>query len=244
MRLSEAWKSNAAQWAQFAAADKLFAGYHWDRFLELIPPAGRATLDLGCGEGRVGRRLAERGHRVAGVDVSPLLVALAHEGGGYEYVVEADAARLPFADDTFDLVVAFMSLQDIDDMAGAVAEASRVLEPGGRLVAAITHPTSTAGASVGDANDEFALVRPYFEPAHHVYSTQTAAGETMQLHGEHRPLETYSRALEQAGFAVEAIREPAPDEEFLATHPNAEYAARVPLFLDLRAIAGGMDTRR
>ena len=111
-------------------------------------------------------------------------------------MVEADAARLPFGDGSFDLVVAFMSLQDIDDLSAAVAEASRMLEPGGRLVAAITHPTSTAGSYLGDRNDDaFALVRPYFKPARHVYSTETASGETVQLHGEHRPLEAYSRAL-------------------------------------------------
>ena len=240
MRLSEAWKLNAAQWSRFAAGDKLFAGYHWDRFLELIPPPGRATLDLGCGEGRVGRRLAEHGHHVVGVDVSPFLVARAREAGGYQSVVEADAASLPFAGQSFSLVVAFMSLQDIDDLAAAVAETARVLETDGRLVAAITHPTSTAGGYLGDTiNHPFALIRPYFELARHVYSTETAAGEPVELHGEHRPLEAYSRALEQAGFAVEAIREPAPDEAFLATHPDAAYAARIPLFLDLRAIIGG-----
>jgi SAM-dependent methyltransferase len=244
MRLSEAWKRNAEPWSQFAAADSLFAGYHWERFLELIPPPGHGTLDIGCGEGRVGRRLAEQGHRVVGVDVSGLLVALAREAGGYESVTEADAAALPFDNDEFDLIVAFMSLQDIDDMEAAVAEAARVLEPGGRLVAAITHPTSTAGDFLGGTRKEpFALVRPYFEQVHHVKSVTMAGGDEVELHGEHRPLEAYSRALERAGFVIESIREPAPDESFLAAHASRAYAARLPLFLDLRALKRGADAQ-
>jgi SAM-dependent methyltransferase len=240
MRLSEAWQRNAGPWSQFAASDGLFAGYHWERFLELVPPPGHGTLDLGCGEGRVGRRLSELGHRMVGVDVSAALVALARDAGGYESVVEADAAALPFDDERFDLVVAFMSLQDIDDMEAAVVEAARVLDAGGRLVAAITHPTITAGDFLGGPHEEpFALVRPYFEQARHVKTVSIAGREPVELHGEHRPLETYSRALEQAGFVIESIREPAPDESFLASHAGREYAARLPLFLDLRAVKHG-----
>jgi SAM-dependent methyltransferase len=243
MRLSDAWKRNAGRWSEFVAGDALFAGYHWERFLELVPPPGHGTLDLGCGEGRVGRRLAEQGHRMVGVDVSALLVALARDAGGYDLVLEADAAALPFEDECFDVVVAFMSLQDIDDMQAAVAEAARVLEPGGRIVAAITHPTSTAGEFQGGPRVEpFALVRPYFEQSRHVKSVSMAGGGAVELHGQHRPLEAYSRALERAGFVIEAIREPAPDDAFLAAHAGRGYAARLPLFLDLRAVKRRADT--
>ena len=49
------------------------------------------------------------------------------------------------ADAAVDCAVAFMSLQDIDDMEQAVAEAARVLVPGGRLVIAVIHPANKAG---------------------------------------------------------------------------------------------------
>ena len=56
-----------------------------------------------------------------------------------------DAASLPFEDGSFDLVVAFMSLQDIEDFEGAIGEAARVLEPKGRFCMAIVHPLNSAG---------------------------------------------------------------------------------------------------
>ena len=59
----------------------------------------------------------------------------------------ADAADLPFPDASFGLVVAFMSLQDVDDLDRRhVAQAARVLAPGGRLCLAIVHPLSSAGS--------------------------------------------------------------------------------------------------
>src|SRR5213079_2258318 len=92
-------------------------------FLELVPAPGRATLDLGCGEGRVGAELQRCGHRVVGVDSSPRMVAAASELIRAEI---ADVAALPFGDASFDLVVGFMSIQDMDDMPAAVLEVGRV----------------------------------------------------------------------------------------------------------------------
>src|SRR5256885_629629 len=83
------------------------------------------TLDLGCGEGRLSRDLAERGHRVVSVDSSPTLARAAAAAAPEIPVLMADGAALPLAPGSFDLVIAYMSLQDMDDMAGAVAEAAR-----------------------------------------------------------------------------------------------------------------------
>ena len=47
--------------------------YYRDAFFALVPPAGRVTLEVGFGEGRVSRDLVARGHRVTGVDVSRTL---------------------------------------------------------------------------------------------------------------------------------------------------------------------------
>jgi SAM-dependent methyltransferase len=165
-------------------------------FFELLPAPGRATLDVGCGEGRLGRALLERGYHVVGVDLSPTLAAHARESFD---VVEADAAALPFATDAFDLVVAFMSLMDIDDLDGAVREAARVLEPGGRFCLAVSHPILTAGDG-----EPFTIAGSYLEP-HRYRGLFPSSG--LDLESWHRPLEAYSRALEAAGFVVESLRE-------------------------------------
>src|SRR4051812_4592988 len=89
-----------------------------------LPPAGRATLEIRCGEGRVARDLAACGHRVTAVDASPTLRAAAEADTEGRYLL-ADAAALPFADVSFDLIVAYNSLMDVQDMPAAVREAAR-----------------------------------------------------------------------------------------------------------------------
>ena len=53
--------------------------FHRDQFLRLLPPPGRQTVDIGCGEGRLARDLKDLGHRVVAIDSSPSLVAAARE---------------------------------------------------------------------------------------------------------------------------------------------------------------------
>jgi SAM-dependent methyltransferase len=131
--LRAAWEHHAAQfvaWARTPDHDS-YPQFHRELFLPLVPHQGRRTLDLGCGEGRVSRDLKAMGHRVVGVDVSATMLTAAREADPSIDTCLADAARLPFADGSFDCVVAFMSLQDVDQMAAAVDEAARVLEAGG-----------------------------------------------------------------------------------------------------------------
>src|SRR4029077_21013619 len=102
--------------------------------------------------------LRQLGHRLTGVDLAPSMVRLAEETGAYAEVRRADAAALPFEDCAFDLVLAFVSLQDMDDAAGAVRESARVLAPGGRLVLAVVPPFASA-----DPDDDGSRSRPYFD---------------------------------------------------------------------------------
>jgi SAM-dependent methyltransferase len=110
-----------------------------DRRRDLLAQARGATLELGAGTGlnldlypdavtelvltepgaHMARRLRERVAATAGRAVE---------------VVEAPAERLPFPDDRFDTVVATLVLCTIPDPEGALAEAARVLRPGGRLL--------------------------------------------------------------------------------------------------------------
>ena len=60
-------------------------------------------------------------------------------------------------------------------------------------------------------------------------------GLRMTFHSEHRPLETYVDALARAGFVVEALREPIPDDEVLADLPRLRRQQRVPWYLHIRA---------
>ena len=194
-----------------------------------MPPPGRRTLDLGCGEGRVARDLAARGHSVAGIDASPTLVELARAADpDGEYLV-GDAAALPFDDESFDLVIAYNVLMDVEDMAGAVREAARVLEPGGRLCISIVHTIVDMCRFESDEPDApFVFATSYFE-RREFHGSFERGGLTMTFHGFVRPLEDYTRALEDAGFLLDGLRKPAdPGDD--------EQWKRVPNFLYLRAV--------
>jgi SAM-dependent methyltransferase len=97
--LSVSWEAEARQWIQWARTPghDSYWRFHRDQFLRLLPPPGRQTLDIGCGEGRLARDLKELGHRVVGIDSSPSLVAAAREFDPSMDMRLADATALPLA---------------------------------------------------------------------------------------------------------------------------------------------------
>jgi SAM-dependent methyltransferase len=240
--LRDAWDEQAENWAAWARTpghDHFYWRYNLPRFLELVPPPGRLTLDLGCGEGRMGRTLMDAGHRVVAVDASSRLCRLTANHAQSQPVVRADMAALPVRDVAADLAIAFMTLQDVDDMQGAVREAGRMLEVGGRLCVAIVHPLNTAGRFAGDDADSlFTITGSYMDRAAFV-DVLDRDGINMVFHGEHRPLEVYIAALQQAGFLVEVLREPVPDGDHVRDEPPVARWQRVPTFLHLRAVKSG-----
>jgi SAM-dependent methyltransferase len=229
MELRDAWERNAADWVRWARkpGHDSYWRFHRDRFLSIVPAPGGLTLDVGCGEGRVSRDLAARGHRVIGVDASATMVAAAREEDpGGEYVV-ADAAKLPFGDAEADLVVAFMSLMDVDDMSASVAELARVLEPGGRLALAVVHPINSAHELDREhPEDRLVLVEDYFDRRRYT-DTIERDDVKMTFESRHWTLEDYFNALLGAGFRIELLREIGDPE-----HPRW---SRYPLFLHVLA---------
>jgi SAM-dependent methyltransferase len=232
--MREAWDRQAEYWTHWARTPghDSFTRFHGERFFELLPPPGRLTVDLGAGEGRVARALRPRGYTIVEVEGSTAL-ARANRGRGGS-VVNADVARLPLRAGVADLVIAFMSMQDVDDMHGAIAEAARVLSPNGHLVMAIVHPINSAGRfeKASDGQDErgrrFRIDDDYFTERRYADDIERD-GLRMRFESEHRPIESYTRALEHAGFVIEALREvgdPDPGDKW----------SRLPLFLDLRAV--------
>jgi 2-polyprenyl-6-hydroxyphenyl methylase/3-demethylubiquinone-9 3-methyltransferase len=96
---------------------------------------GRRVLDAGCGGGLVARELAAAGAEVVGVDRSLGSLGVARRAAGHRFCpAQGRLERLPFADASFDAVVAADVLEHLADLPGAVAELARVLAPGGSLV--------------------------------------------------------------------------------------------------------------
>jgi SAM-dependent methyltransferase len=205
----DGWEHIAGDWLAWARAPEHDS--YWDfreDFFELVPPPGARTLEIGCGEGRVSRDLAARGHRLTAVDASPTLLRAAAEADPAGEYLLADAERLPFEDGSFDLVVAHQVLMDVDDMPAAVREAGRVLMPGGRFCVAVVHPIVEAGAWESyDDDAAFVIAGSYLETRWRS-DTIERDGLRMTFAGKTYPLEAYFRALEDAGLLVERLREP------------------------------------
>ena len=227
----EHWESQAANWAAWARRPNFDAYWRYSQaFFELVPPPRGRTLEVGCGEGRVTRDLGQRGHKVTAVDAVQDLLKLAREADQDSAYLRCDAANLPFAAESFDLAVFYNSLMDIDDMDGALREAARVLRPGGKLCACVTHPIPDAGKFTShDADSPLVIEGDYLGPRRWVHIPIERDGLQMEFAGWAYSFEGYFAALERAGFAVEAVREPARDPE------DARWM-RIPLFLMWRAV--------
>jgi ubiquinone/menaquinone biosynthesis C-methylase UbiE len=93
------------------------------------------VLDVGCGTGNYAAALTEAtGCRVTGVDPSRRMLDRARDAAPWESLMQASAERLPFGDDSFDVVMSTDVIHHVGDRDAYFGEAARVLRPGGRLV--------------------------------------------------------------------------------------------------------------
>lgn len=96
----------------------------------LALPPGSVVLDVACGTGDLCRDLAAAGHRPIGVDLSFGMLANARTTAP---LVQADALRLPLPDAAVDGLTCGFALRNFVDLDGFLAEAARVVRPGGRI---------------------------------------------------------------------------------------------------------------
>ena len=230
MATGDEWERDAKTWIAWARTPMHDAYWRYSpAFFEIVPESDRATLEIGCGEGRVARDLAARGHQVTGVDAAPTLIRAARDAHATGTYVVADAARLPFDANRFNVAVAYNSLMDIADMPGAIHEAARVLAANGRLCICMTHPFAEAGKfERKDADARFVVTGSYLETQCFDQELDRE-GMRMTFRSWRRPLEAYARAFENAGLVIELLREPAAPEA------GDGRWKRMPMFLFMRA---------
>lgn len=231
-----AWEEEADNWTRWARTPGHDAYWYYasNFFEDIVPPAG-LTLEIGCGEGRVSRDLRDRGHYVIAIDASPTLVQHAADADADSAYLIADAETLPFRPSCFDLVVAYNSLMDVDNMPKAVAEAARVLRSGGQFCICVTHPINDAGRFESEDPDARFTIEGSYYGRRRFDEKFERDGLEMTFHGWLYPLEDYTRALAQAGFLIEVMREPRPHSHAVTHHPSLAAWRRVPMFLFLRA---------
>jgi len=111
----------------------------------LVPPAQRpeaVLVDLGCGAGLLSPYVAGKGYHHIGVDLTRSALEQAADHG--VTAVQADAVHVPLADGCADVVTAGELLEHVVDVRAVIAEACRVLRPGGLFVADTLNATATS----------------------------------------------------------------------------------------------------
>lgn len=173
----KAARAEAAQ-AYFSSVasdwDSLRAMHYSDAEIEqaVLAAAGPGPFDLvvdfGTGTGRMLSLLADRARRVEGIDLSHQMLTVARSnleaaGAPNASVRHGDATAAPYPDDCADLVVIHQVLHFLDDPSRALAEAARVLRPGGRLVVVDFAPHAHESFRESHAHRRLGVSEPDFE---------------------------------------------------------------------------------
>jgi ubiquinone/menaquinone biosynthesis C-methylase UbiE len=239
---TRSWDGVADDWVAHADSSDYQNLFLMPKMLEMIGEVrSRKVLALGGGEGSYSRELARCGAVVTGIDGSARLIEVARERAHteklrVEYVCANASAMNEIAPASFDLIMAAMSLMNVEDYAGAARECHRVLKSGGELVMSITHPRFTAPVSEwvkGDAAElrHYAVDRYFERVAWEDRITPTFRSPTIR---RHRPLEDYMGTLAQIGFSLREFKEPQATTEDLKKSARFEYMTRIPYFLFMR----------
>ncbi|HTQ08519.1 MAG TPA: class I SAM-dependent methyltransferase [Fimbriimonadaceae bacterium] len=192
---------------------------------------GRLVCDVGCGEGRFCRMLAERGAKTVGIEpTGALLQAAAGQSvAGSGLYARGDGIAIPVASDAFDLVVCYLVLIDILDYRAAIGEIVRIVKPSGRILIANMNSfcTTVPDPWIRDENGRprSLVVDDYFSER-----ADVVAWAGIEIVNYHRPFSDYMAAFLGRGLRLEAFEEPAPTPEAIAEFPRIESAGRIPVF--------------
>lgn len=178
------------------------------------PKEGRRVLEVGCGDGFFADAFAKAGAQVVGSDIAREMIEQAKRRNPSVEWRAAPADALSFAKDaSFDTVVVVLALQNIENLSGAVGEASRVLVPGGSLVFVLNHPVfrvpkkSSWGFDEA-ANTQYRRLDTYLsEFAEEIDMDPGKEKGKRTTVSFHRPLQLYIKVLAKHGFGVVGLEE-------------------------------------
>jgi SAM-dependent methyltransferase len=217
----EAWAKEEIHWGMFSGSES--------EIKALGELDGKDVVELGCGTAYFGAWLARRGARVTGVDPTPAQLETARrmqdEFGLHFPLVEAPAEDVPLPDGSFDLAVSEYGASIWADPERWIAEAARLLRPGGRLVF-LCNSTLSILCAPDEGKVGERLMRGYADLGRIEWPGDDDGVNYHLAHGE------MIRVLRTNGFEIEAVHErlaPASAEDhdyydFIA----AEWARRWP----------------
>jgi SAM-dependent methyltransferase len=168
----------------------------WDRV--------RRAADLGCGTGRTAAWLRAHGvGEIDGVDLTPEMLAVARARGAHDRLLEADVADTGLEAGAYDLVIASLVDEHLEDLRPLYREAWRLAEPGGWFVLVAFHPHFIMATGM---------------PTHFT----SAAGEPLAITTHVHLLSEHVTAGLEAGWTLAEMREGVIDDRWLAVKPKWE----------------------
>ncbi len=211
---------------------------------------GKQILDLACGQGIFSRLLADKGASVVGVDLGKELIDIAEKKNAeYKFKIHffhsASNDLFMVKDDTKDIVVCVLALQNIEKLQETITEVSRVLKKGGRFLMVLNHPAFRNPRHTHWGYDEaekvqYRRVEEYLsESKIKIDMTPGATKDKKFTVSFHRPLQVYVKSFGKHGLAMTRLEE---WESHKASQKGprkiAEDKARkeIPLFLAMEAI--------
>lgn len=252
--IKQYWEQNAEAWTALSRAgyDVYRDQVNTPAFLKMLPEVKDLKgLDIGCGEGHNTRLVARKGAKLTGIDISETFIDHARELEvqeplGIDYRV-GSASEMQFPDNHADFCMATMSLMDMPAPAKAIAEAWRVLKPGGFFQFSISHPCfATAkwqwlrddkgqktAMSCGDyfVRQDGLIEQWIFGAAPEEEKRKYQPFKTPRFSGT---LSDWINTLIKTGFQIEEFCEPYPDEVIAQKYPSVADAAIIAYFLIIR----------
>jgi len=160
------------------------------------------VADLGCGTGRTGAWLAERGvEAIDGVDLTPEMLAVARERGVHRKLVEADVTATGLDDEHYDLVVTSLVDEHLADLRPLYAEAYRLAKPGASYVLIGYHPHFIMATGM---------------PTHY----DNASGESVAIETHLHLLSDHTAAALAAGWELAELKERVIDDVWVELKPK------------------------
>ena len=161
-----------------------------------------SAADLGCGTGRTGAWLGQRGVRaIDGVDLTPEMLAVARAKGVYRHLVEADLAMTGLPGAAYDLVSVCLVDEHLPEVQPLYREAFRLARPAGWLVLVGYHPQFMMAAGM---------------PTHYT----SRSGEQVAIDTHLHLLSEHVTAGLDAGWTVREMKERVIDDSYLEHKPK------------------------
>lgn len=199
-----------------------------------------SVLDLGCGYGDLAKELLAKGAtNYTGLDSSRKMIAFGRALVKDERAVffQADINHWDYPIAAYELVVSCSVFHYIEDLDALLAKISQSLKPGGELILSVDHPlisyfkeTQAIVSHVEYNGQSQWETKDYFD-----HGPRIRAWMEARVVKFHRPIEEYWRAITEAGFRIECLKEGRPEEESTKGF-KYKFGMQGPMFLIIKAV--------